>query len=96
MKILACPIDKHHPLELYEISHGIGEKDKEDDTGKKDTVLEGALYCGKCSRFYPIMEGIPVMLPDDLRDQKQELDFLASHAQKLPEKITASANPWHL
>ncbi len=85
MDILACPIDKHHPLELHVVS------EKGDGT-----VSEGALYCDKCSRFYPIMEEIPIMLPDDLRDKEQETEFLGRHAGSLPEKITARANPWHL
>ena len=84
MEILACPIDKHHPLELFVASGG------------SDTISEGALYCTRCSRFYPVIEEIPIMLPDDLRDKKQETDFLARHRGSLPEKITAHANPWHL
>ena len=36
--ILACPIDKNHPLELFEI------KEKED-------VSEGALYCQNVQDF---------------------------------------------
>ena len=46
--ILACPIDKNHPLELFEINQ------------KDNTVSEGALFCPKCSRFYPIIEEIPI------------------------------------
>jgi uncharacterized protein YbaR (Trm112 family) len=69
MEILACPIDKNHPLELF---------------------------CSKCSRFYPIMEEIPIMLPDDLRDKKHEIEFLKNNKDKLPEKIITKANPWHL
>ncbi len=64
MDILACPIDKNHPLELFEIK----EKD--------NIVSEGALFCSKCSRFYPIIEEIPIMLPDELRDKKLETEFL--------------------
>lgn len=85
MDILACPLDKHHPLELFTIS--------ESDA---DVISEGVLYCIKCLRFYPIIEAIPILLPDDLRDQKQELEFLTKHSKVLPQKITASANPWHL
>ncbi|MDX1596367.1 MAG: Trm112 family protein [Nitrosopumilaceae archaeon] len=84
MDILACPIDKHHPLELFEINQ------------KDNIVSEGVLYCTKCSRFYPIIEEIPIMLPDDLRDKKQDLEFLKNNKEKLPEKITTSAEPWHL
>lgn len=85
MEMLACPMDKHHPLELYEI-----------DGNNNDIILEGALYCTECTRFYPIIESIPVMLPDDLRDRKQEMGFLERHAESLPDKITSSAKPWHL
>jgi len=84
MDILACPIDKNHPLELFEIN----EKD--------NVVSEGALFCLKCSRFYPIIEEIPIMLPDELRDKKQEMEFLKKYKDTLPEKIITKANPWHL
>ena len=75
---------KTHPLELFEIR------------GNNDTVSEGALFCSKCSRFFPIIEDIPIMLPDELRDKKQEMGFLKDNKDKLPEKIIAKANPWHL
>ena len=84
MDILACPIDKNHPLELFEIK----EKD--------NVVSEGALFCTKCSRFYPIIEEIPIMLPDELRNKKQEMEFLKNNKSNLPEKIITKANPWHL
>ncbi|MDH3676914.1 MAG: Trm112 family protein [Nitrosopumilus sp.] len=84
MDILACPIDKTHPLELYEIK----EKD--------NVILEGVLVCTKCSRFYPIIEEIPIMLPDELRDKKLEIDFLKRYKEELPEKITKNGAPWHL
>ncbi len=84
MDILACPIDKNHPLELFEIK----EKD--------NMVSEGALFCSQCLRFYPIIEEIPIMLPDELRDKKQEMEFLKTNKNKLPEKIITKANPWQL
>ena len=84
MNILACPIDKNHPLELFEINQ------------KGDIISEGALFCPKCDRFYPIIEEIPIMLPDELRDKKQEMEFLKTNKDKLPEKIITNANPWHL
>ena len=84
MDILACPIDKNHPLELFEV--------KEED----DVISEGALFCAKCSRFYPIIEEIPIMLPDELRNKKQEMEFLQNNKDRLPEKIITKANPWHL
>jgi len=84
MEILACPIDKNYPLELHEINE------------KNNVVSEGALFCSKCSRFYPIIEEIPIMLPDELRDKKLEMEFLKNYKENLPEKIITKANPWHL
>jgi uncharacterized protein YbaR (Trm112 family) len=84
MDILACPIDKSHPLELFEIKE------------KGNIISEGALFCPKCSRFYPIIEEIPIMLPDELRDKKQEMEFLKKNKNELPEKILKAGVPWHL
>jgi len=84
MDILVCPTDKHSPLEIFECKT------------KNDIVEEGVLYCIKCSRYYPIIEEIPIMLPDELRDKKQDLEFLENNKKTLPDKIINNALPWHL
>ena len=84
LDILACPMCKHHPLESFEL-------DLHDEI-----IVEGVLFCISCSRFYPIIEEIPIMLPDELRDKKQDLEFLEKNKSSLPEKITLHAIPWHL
>lgn len=82
LDILACPMDKHHPLELYS-----------EDTS--NTIQSGALYCTQCGRFYIILDGIPVMLPDELRNRRDELEAL-SRMPKLPDKILHHGKPWNL
>jgi uncharacterized protein YbaR (Trm112 family) len=82
--ILACPIDKHYPLELFEI------------VSEGQMVKEGVLFCTKCSRFYPIREEIPVMLPDELREKQNDIEFLQKWQDKIPEKVIKQGNPWHL
>ena len=77
-------IDKHFPLEIFE------------SNSKEDKVIEGALYCSECSRFYPILEEIPILLPDELRDKKQDMNFLKNNMKNFPEKIIKQASPWHL
>ena len=84
LDILVCPIDKSHPLELFE--------NKSDD----EKITEGSLYCQKCSRFFPIIDEIPIMLPDELRDKEQDIEFLKRNIKELPEKIITQALPWHL
>ncbi len=84
LDILACPIDKHHPLELYEL------------TSESDKIIEGALACVECARYYPIIDEIPIMLPDDLRKENEELEFLKRWADKLPQKIVFDGKPFRL
>ena len=40
LELLACPIDKHHPLELFE-NKSDGEK-----------ITEGSLYCENALDFF--------------------------------------------
>lgn len=84
LDILACPIDKHYPLELFDIN------------SEADNVVEGILFCTKCNRYYPIKEEIPVMLPDELRKRQEDLDFLQKWQSRIPEKVIKQGNPWHL
>lgn len=55
MDILACPVCKGD-LEL---------KAEEED---EKEVITGSLYCAKCNQQYPIADGIPNLLPPELRD----------------------------
>jgi len=86
LDILACPIDKHYPLELFEV------------VSEDQIVREGVLYCTKCSRYYPIIDEIPIMLPDELREaqKEKEFEFLRKWQGKIPEKVTKEGRPWHL
>jgi uncharacterized protein YbaR (Trm112 family) len=53
----------------------------------KHDVEEGLLFCPACGRWYPIMNGIPRMLPDDLRPEKEFEEFLEKHWDQIPEDI---------
>lgn len=90
LDILACPIDKYYPLELIEIDTA------EDKIINENVIKEGVLFCSQCSRFYPIIEEIPVMLPDQLRDKEKDIQFLQKWQEKIPSKIIKNGNPWHL
>lgn len=83
MDILACPIDKHHPLELYVFE-------------EKDEIVEGIIVCPKCLRWYPIRDRIPEMLPDELRKKRDEINFLKKWREKIPEKILLNGKPFNL
>ncbi|HZA43594.1 MAG TPA: Trm112 family protein [Nitrososphaeraceae archaeon] len=112
LEILACPIDKHSPLELFEINVRLANESYSDPQSKnresleeqadKDTtndnviIKEGVLYCSHCSRFFPIIDEIPIMLPDELRERDRDLQFLLEWQTKIPSKILDHGVPWHI
>ncbi len=59
MDILCCPLDKEE-LEL--------EVTREDQNEAVTEVLEGQLTCTECGTEYPITDGIPNLLPPDMRE----------------------------
>ena len=84
LDILACPIDKHFPLELLEFDV------------KGDVILDGVLLCHECGRYYPIVDQIPEMLPDNLRNRKEDIGFLEKWSSKLPDSVVHGGKPWSL
>jgi uncharacterized protein YbaR (Trm112 family) len=49
--VLACPVCKHHPLTME-----VTEEDASD-------IIEGELCCPRCNIDYPIVGGIPDLIP---------------------------------
>ena len=56
MEIICCPMDKHD----HELT--VDERDG-------DEILEGTLTCPECGETYPIEDGIPNLLPPDMREE---------------------------
>ena len=79
MNILACPIDKHHPLELHVFE-------------EKDEIDAGIIFCSKCLRWYPIRDEIPELFPDELREEKDEIAFLKKWKEKPRKGSLEKAN----
>ena len=55
MEILVCPLCK-------------GELTLTATREETDEILEGSLRCEACGETFPIEDGIPNMMPPDLRD----------------------------
>ena len=83
MEILACPIDKAYPLELHVFEEG-------------EEILSGIIICSKCNRWYPIIDEIPHMLPDDLREEKEDVAFLRKWKEKIPQNTLIEGRPFKL
>lgn len=58
LDIICCPVDKGE-LELT-----VDEKDEEE-------ILDGTLTCVECGEPYPIEDGIPNLLPPDMRESAE-------------------------
>ena len=84
MEILACPICKNPVLKLL-----IFEENEVE-------VESGIIFCSSCSRYYPIRSTIPIMLPDDLRKEKEDLEFLKKYKEKIPEEILKKGKPFSI
>jgi uncharacterized protein YbaR (Trm112 family) len=83
MEILACPIDKHYPLKLHVFE-------------EKEEIVEGLIICPKCNRWFPIIDEIPHMLPDELREAKEDLAFLEKWRSRVPKKVLEEGKPFNL
>src|SRR5688500_5136619 len=88
--------DQNNPI-VNKNNNGEGNKINEIKQNEKVIiVIDGILYCKKCSRFYPIIDEIPIMLPDELREKEKDLQFLTKWKHSIPEEILTNSNPWHL
>ncbi|MHA1488921.1 MAG: Trm112 family protein [Promethearchaeota archaeon] len=55
---------------------------------KIETEIEsGMLFCEKCYRWFPIIETIPQMLPDEYRDEKKDVLFLKNNKDLLDKEF---------
>ena len=83
MDILACPIDKSPDLQLHVFE-------------EKEEIVEGIIVCRKCLRWYPIIDEIPHMLPDELRKRDEDVQFLKKHRETMPEDVLKQGKPFNL
>jgi uncharacterized protein YbaR (Trm112 family) len=67
---LACPFDKQDlAIKIFR--------------QEQNQILEGLLTCEHCHRYYPIVQGIPIMSPDEYREIQLELPLLEKWGEKL-------------
>lgn len=79
MDILQCPVCKSDRLELR-----VAVKEGEE-------ILWGAILCIGCKRWFPIVNGIPHLLPDELR-KNEDKEFI-EHASGMIRGIVFQLQP---
>jgi len=56
MEIICCPLDKH-------------DLDLDIEAEEDGEIMAGTLTCTECNETYPIEDGIPNLLPPDMREE---------------------------
>ena len=97
MDILACPVsDCRSELELEVFASHNLEADGEDI----EEIDEALITCPKCGRWYPVIDGIACMLPENLRmDGKQRIEetaFLEKWKERIAQDIIEKGIPFSL
>jgi uncharacterized protein YbaR (Trm112 family) len=97
MDILACPVSECRSdlqLEIY-TSHTVESEGKD-----VEEIDEALITCPKCGRWYPVIDGIACMLPDNLRmDGKQRIEetsFLERWKDRISTEIKENGIPFGL
>lgn len=70
---LCCPIDKHD-LDIDIINES-----------EEQEILEALLSCPVCDRYFPVIYGIPILIPDEYRDESMEKPLLRKWGYELTE-----------
>ncbi len=98
MDILACPAkDCRNVLDLEVFASHMIESNEE----QIEEIDEALITCPNCNRWYPVIDGIACMLPDDNRlndeiQKKYETAFLERWKEKIPNAILDQGIPFGL
>jgi len=91
------------PPNVCELYCGLEEKMLSEMAGKPNCekcygreIVDALLLCTQCNRWYPVIEEIPHMLPDSLREREEDLSFLRRWKEKIPEDILLNGKPFNL
>lgn len=68
---LCCPVDKH------DLEHQVITETEEGE------ILEALLSCPECGRYFPVIYGIPILIPDEYRDESMERPLLREWSDML-------------
>jgi len=84
---LYCGLQQKYIREVKEVSC--------EDCIKREVDI-GILICVKCKRWYPILDEIPRMLPDELRSKNEDIAFLRKYRDYIPIEILVNGKPFNL
>lgn len=74
---MCCPFDKK------ELHINVFNEDENNE------IHEGILTCTECDRYFPIIQSIPIMSPDEYRQKELELPVLERWGLMLNEQTNS-------
>jgi uncharacterized protein YbaR (Trm112 family) len=117
IKAITDKTESHHTMELLADSEKFLDRLEYEDNKSTENLLkkypegidvlyrylnlvevdQGLLRCPLCSRWYPIgsaVETIPELMPDDLRDEETDLEWLRKWTDKVPDSVRNEGKPF--
>lgn len=92
---LVNPENKKNKSQEISSQEGSNNNNNSNSNSNSNSIVkEGLLLCNTCNRFYPITEEIPIILPDELRDKKKDVDFLKKWREAVPRDLIPALKPW--
>jgi len=94
VQYLICPDDRRGALHIAEIDE---ERPTEGCSSQRE-IWEGTLMCPECNRSFPVIEGIPRLLPDELQssdiDERSNCTFSTLKEMRLRDAEAPSSEDW--
>jgi ubiquinone/menaquinone biosynthesis C-methylase UbiE/uncharacterized protein YbaR (Trm112 family) len=86
LDLLECPFCHTFPFRLFAFEKDSGQTRKGCRQCLETEINVGILFCEGCRRWFPVQEGIPSIMPDNLRD-RDEFAWLRPFRNLLPGKV---------
>ncbi|NPA96194.1 MAG: Trm112 family protein [Crenarchaeota archaeon] len=62
----------------------------------KIEIVTGLLICPSCNRWFPIIDEIPRLLPDEYRKKEEDVGFLKRYEDRIPDEVKERGKPYNL
>lgn len=89
LDIISCP---YHPFVAFDLIALKAER----ESGGASKIIDAVLLCPECKRWFSVIDGVPILMPDVLRLIDTELVFLKNYRASIPAKIFQSGKPFNL
>ncbi|WMT50415.1 MAG: hypothetical protein RE471_05380 [Ferroplasma sp.] len=93
-EVLQCPECGKSTFEILVFTDKSGQRYvwNENGDGKMGTEnpldnKNGIIRCSSCGSWYPVKDGIPVMLRQEIRDRDKDKQFLETYKRYIPEDL---------